>query len=100
MNTALSIALSTVFHIKDNLYLPCPAVMKFHNITYTITCYTHPALLMRPKDSTHVQDIPYLPCSVATTLQLTTAVSIHKHALYTQDYPPHCLHNPPIYAHH
>ena len=47
MNTALSIALSTVFHIKDDPYLPCPAVIEFHNITYTLTCYTDPALLMQ-----------------------------------------------------
>ena len=94
MYTALSIALSRVFHIKDNPYLPCPAVIKFHNITYTLTCYTHPALLMHSTVSTYVHEIPYLPCSVATMLQLSTTVSIHKHALHTQDYPPHCLPQP------
>ena len=44
MKTTFSIALSTVVHIKDNPYLPYPAVIKFHNITYTLTCYTDPAL--------------------------------------------------------
>ena len=44
MKTTLSIALSTVVHIKDNPYLPYPAVIKFHNITYTLTCCTDPAL--------------------------------------------------------
>ena len=72
MNTALSIALSTVFHIKDNPYLPCPAVIKFHNISYTLTCYTDPALLMHPIVSMYVQDRPYLLCSVATAIHNTT----------------------------
>ena len=58
MNTALSIALSTVFHIKDYPYLPCPAVIKFHNISYTLTCYTDPVLLMHSIVSTYVQDRP------------------------------------------
>ena len=45
---------------------------KFHNITYTRRHHTGPALFMHRLHSFCIQDKPYLPCSVATTLQPPT----------------------------
>ena len=78
MNTALSIALSTVFHIKDNPYLPCPAVIKFHNIGYTLTCYTDSALLMHSMLSSNYIAVIHNIFSLHT----------HEHALHTRTTHP------------
>ena len=94
MNKVFSFAHSTVLHIKDNPYLPCSSVIKFHSITPTyhtdpslkprlsipdfvskaarqnpewrawVRGYTDPALLMHCTVSAYSQNRPYLPCSV------------------------------------
>ena len=66
--------------------------------------YFPPSLHLVPFCQLCTPQNPLKVCYVIHTHQMNTALSIalsslpHKKKVHTQDYPPHCLHNPPMHT--
>ena len=103
MNPALSTAHSTVFHIKDNPYLPCPAVankISQHNL--------HSNMLYRPSTAHALYTVSRICIRqiISAMLSSNYIAAIHNitHSPYTSTRTTHpcrtthptAFHNPPI----
>ena len=107
MNTVLSTAHSTAFHIKDDPYqiLPHSAAIKFHSNKISRHNLKLPTQLPYRPSTAHsfsIQDRLYLPCSIATTLHYTTyTLSMHINIHYTHPaipFPCTAFHNPAMHT--
>ena len=100
-------SIHSVLH-KNNPYLPCPAAIRLHNITYTPTCHTDHALLMHSTASAyktvhichaaqqlHCSHPQYNSLSMHTNMHYTpgTIHSMHTNMRYTPGttHSMHCL---------
>ena len=72
INTTLSTAHSTAFHMKANPYLPCPAAIQFHNNLYS--------------------NMPYRPSIVHALHSLCIATRWTISAMHSNDYIQQPLH--------
>ena len=100
MNKVLSIAHSTVFHIKDNPFLLCSAAIKFHNMTNSNISYRsstdHGLKFLhtgKTENICHAQDSNYITATHNTTHSHCT--STYQHTPSTT-HPP-AFHNPSAY---